>query len=86
MSTNFADSDVEALAEGLRAAACTDDDPQDSPAEAWQQITRYALAHAGIEMTEEQFDRAWRAAWQRAFMGGNYTLDASAILRAAATP
>ena len=77
------DERVQALADGLRNAASTDDDPQATPAENWQQITRYALAHAGITLTYEEFDRAWRAAWKRAFMGGSYTLDARAILAAA---
>jgi hypothetical protein len=82
----FTDDDVRALADGLRDAASTDDLPQSTPAEAWQNVTRYAFDRAEIELSSDQFERAWRKAWQRAFMGGNYTLDARAILTAALAP
>jgi hypothetical protein len=59
-----------------------DDDPHATPEENWQQLTRWALDRAGIEANEAQFERAWRTAWQRAFMGGSYTQDARAILKA----
>lgn len=49
----------------------------------WMQLTRRALADAEIALTDDQFDRAWRAAWQSAFMGGNFTQDARRILVAA---
>jgi len=79
----FTEQDVEDLADGLRDAAGTDDSLEHTPAEAWQAVTRYAFERAEIDITDEQFERAWRVAWRRASMGGSYTLDARAILRAA---
>jgi hypothetical protein len=51
-------------------------------AEGWRDLTRTAFADAGIQLTDEQFTRAWRATRQCAFYGGNFTLDARRILRA----
>lgn len=74
--------ELEELTDALRDAAGRDDDPQLTPAENWQQLTYWALGVAGIDVTEEEFERAWRTAWRRAFMGGSYTQDAKAILKA----
>lgn len=51
--------------------------------EGWRSLAAEALADAGIELTNDQFDRAWRTLWQSSFMGGNFTLDAERILRSA---
>jgi hypothetical protein len=50
--------------------------------EGWQQLTRDAFVDAGIPLTDGEFEAAWRRAWQCAFYGGNFTLDARRILRA----
>lgn len=71
---------TERLAAALKLRAA---EPHHGPAPAgWEQLTRLALADAGIEVTAGQFDRAWRVAWQSAFMGGNFTADARRILAA----
>lgn len=49
----------------------------------WHDLTRWSFAEARIELTDEQFHRAWRCLWQSALMGGNYTLDAKRVLAAA---
>jgi hypothetical protein len=51
--------------------------------EGWRVLTRDAFADAGIPLTPDEFERAWHATWQSAFFGGNFTLDARRILRAA---
>lgn len=51
--------------------------------DAWRDYARTAFAEAEIELTDDQFRRAWRRLWQSAFMGGNYTLDAKRVLAAA---
>jgi hypothetical protein len=71
-------NDVERLAAALKDEAAV---PWDgNPAEGFREMARHALMQVGLETTDEQFDRAWRTLWQRAFMGGNFTLDAKAML------
>lgn len=78
----WTDDDVEAMRYGISCAHSTDDAPGSTPAQAWQDFMRTALRRAEIEVTDEEFERAWRCMWQRSFMGGNWTLDAKAVLAA----
>lgn len=49
----------------------------------WHDLARWSFAEAGIQLTDEQFTRAWKCLWQSALMGGNYTQDAKRVLAAA---
>lgn len=77
------DGQVERLAAAIRNHA-REEAPKGTPVEvAWREFARTAFAEAEIELSEEQFHRAWRRLWQSAFMGGNYTQDAKRVLAAA---
>lgn len=52
--------------------------------EAWRGFSDECLAAAGIELADEgEYQIAAKWMWRSAFMGGNYTLDARRVLRAA---
>lgn len=52
--------------------------------EAWRGFSDECLAAAGIELADEgEYQVAAKWMWRSAFMGGNYTLDARRVLRAA---
>jgi hypothetical protein len=77
----YTDADVEKLTAALKTRA---GEPfHGVPSVGWQALTRDAIADAGITLTAEEFDRAWRACWKSSFMGGNFTADARRILDAA---
>jgi hypothetical protein len=76
---------VERLANAFRRYREAPPMPSDATASlGWHDLTRWSFAEAQIELTDEQFHRAWRCLWQSMFMGGNYyTQDAKRVLAAA---
>jgi hypothetical protein len=49
----------------------------------WKRLAQDAFSTAEIELSPEEFERAWRRLWQSAFMGGGYLNDARRVLMAA---
>lgn len=72
------------LTEGIRVAARLPSTDRETPAEYWKRAGRHAFDTAGLVLSDEEFERGWRALWQCAFMGGNYRSDAIRVLRAIA--
>jgi hypothetical protein len=77
-------TDAHRLASALRKHAADWYPTPKTPAEDWRTYMTHVLATAEIEVSSAQLERAWHTCWQRSFMGGNYMLDAKAILQAMA--
>lgn len=87
MSTRTAESlPIPALREALRDWARKVDKSQTLPAEQQRAKDRldlaYALNRQGVDLTHDELDVTYMVIRKRLFMGGNYTLDAKAIVKA----
>lgn len=86
METRPWDDPIRAVREAVREWAHKVDKSQTLPAEQQRAKDRLDLAYAlnrnGVTINDAELDIAYAVIRRRVFMGGNYTLDARAIVRA----